>query len=62
PDTSAERLYNSWKALVPSLIEPYLDYTSRTLGKPLASSPALMSLCKQVICKQKPTKILCLLF
>ena len=62
PDQPAEHLYNSWKSLVPTLVAPYLHYASRTLGKPLPPILPTLSLCNLVICIQKPTKILCLLF
>ena len=62
PDPSAERLYSSWKSLIPTLISPFLNYTSRTLGKPLPPFSPHISLCKQNNCERKATKILCLLF
>ncbi|KIJ59523.1 hypothetical protein HYDPIDRAFT_51614, partial [Hydnomerulius pinastri MD-312] len=61
PDPPAEHLYNNWKSLIPTLVEPYLRYTSRTLGKPLLASPTSISLCNHAICTWKPTKLLCLL-
>jgi len=30
PDPPAERLYGSWKSLIPTLVLPFLNYTSRT--------------------------------
>ena len=62
PDPPAERLYNSWKSLIPTLILPFLNYTSRMLGKPLPPCSPSISLCKQNNCERKITKILCLLF
>ena len=62
PDPSAERLYSSWKSVIPTLISPFLNYVSRTLGKPLPPFLPHISLCKQNICERKVTKILCLLF
>ena len=62
PNLSAERLYSSWKSLIPTLISPFLNYASRTLGKPLSPFSPHISLCKQNDCERKATKILCLLF
>ena len=62
PNPSAERLYSSWKCLILTLISPFLNYASRTLGKPLPPFSPHISLCKQNNCERKATKILCLLF
>ncbi|KAG1786214.1 uncharacterized protein HD556DRAFT_1449950 [Suillus plorans] len=35
PDLTSTRLYDSWKTLIPTLVETQLDYTARTLGAPL---------------------------
>ncbi|KAG2104041.1 uncharacterized protein F5147DRAFT_775752 [Suillus discolor] len=39
PDLTSTRLYDSWKALIPTLVEIQLDYTARTLGVPLERTP-----------------------
>ena len=62
PNPSAERLYSSWKSLILTFISPFLNYVSRTLGKPLPLFSPHISLCKQNNCERKATKILCLLF
>ncbi|KAF8834006.1 hypothetical protein BDN67DRAFT_985637 [Paxillus ammoniavirescens] len=31
---TSPRLFNSWKAVIPTLINPFLQYLTRTLGKP----------------------------
>ncbi|KIM58042.1 hypothetical protein SCLCIDRAFT_129208 [Scleroderma citrinum Foug A] len=62
PDLPSERLYNSWKSLIPTLVLPFLNYMSRTLGKPLPPCLPSILLCKQNNCERKITKILCLLF
>jgi len=62
PDPPAEHLYSSWKSLIPTLVLPFLNYTSRMLGKPLPSYSPYILLCKENNCEQKITKILCLLF
>ncbi|KAG1817555.1 uncharacterized protein BJ212DRAFT_1270117 [Suillus subaureus] len=35
PDLTSTCLYDSWKTLIPTLVEAQLDYTVRTLGAPL---------------------------
>ncbi|KIJ20745.1 hypothetical protein PAXINDRAFT_37953, partial [Paxillus involutus ATCC 200175] len=62
PDLPAEWLYGSWKVLIPTLVAPFLQYTARTLGKPLGAISSMISLCNEPMCEQKRTKILCLLF
>ncbi|KIK98125.1 hypothetical protein PAXRUDRAFT_58541, partial [Paxillus rubicundulus Ve08.2h10] len=59
PDPPAEHLYNSWKSLILTLVIPYLQYMSRTLGKPLSANSTLISHCQET---WGSTKILCLLF
>jgi hypothetical protein len=48
PDKSMEMLYDSWKALIPSLIDPYLKYSARTLATALTISPNTISACATV--------------
>ncbi|KIM53545.1 hypothetical protein SCLCIDRAFT_138868 [Scleroderma citrinum Foug A] len=62
PNPPSEYLYNSWKTLIPTLVLPFLNYMSRTLGKPLLPCSPSILLCKQNNCEQKMMKILCLLF
>ncbi|KIM55135.1 hypothetical protein SCLCIDRAFT_48836, partial [Scleroderma citrinum Foug A] len=62
PDQSTERLYNSWRSLIPTLIEPLLEYTSRTLGKHLPPLLSTISFCKKCDCERRTARILCLLF
>ncbi|KAF8120229.1 hypothetical protein EV363DRAFT_1191626 [Boletus edulis] len=50
PDVPAERLYASWKELIPNLVSSYLHYMSRTVGRPLPSNPQSISLCKTGDC------------
>ncbi|KAF8439952.1 hypothetical protein L210DRAFT_857438, partial [Boletus edulis BED1] len=47
------RLYHSWKSLIPTIVAPYLNYISRTLGKPLPASPRSISLCRHNDCACK---------
>ncbi|KAF8127443.1 hypothetical protein EV363DRAFT_1298187 [Boletus edulis] len=62
PDQSAQRLYHSWKSLIPTIIPQYLSYVSQTLGKPLPASPQLLSVCHRDDCMPKTTSILALFF
>ncbi|KAF8425356.1 hypothetical protein L210DRAFT_3653217 [Boletus edulis BED1] len=55
-------LYANWKELLPKLIVPYLQYTARTLGKPLGAISNHISLCHSADCARKQTRILCLMF
>ena len=62
PDPPAQRLYSNWRSLILTLIIPFLNYTSRTRGKPLPTFLPYISLCKQNDCERKVNKVLCLLF
>ncbi|KAG2343346.1 hypothetical protein BDR05DRAFT_858623, partial [Suillus weaverae] len=62
PDLTSTHLYNSWKALIPTLVEIQLDYTARTLGVPLKRTPKVLSLCSLHTCAQKCTSLTCLFF
>ncbi|KAF8444153.1 hypothetical protein L210DRAFT_3611346 [Boletus edulis BED1] len=62
PDQSAQRLYHSWKSLIPTIVPLYLSYVSRTLGNPLPASPRLLSVCHRDDCTPKTTSILALFF
>ncbi|KAG2106671.1 hypothetical protein BD769DRAFT_1316587, partial [Suillus cothurnatus] len=62
PDLTSTRLYDSWKALIPTLVDIQLDYTARTLGAPLKRTPKVLSLCSSHTCAQKRTSLTCLFF
>lgn len=62
PDPPAQRLYASWKRIIPTLVTSYQHYTSRTLAKPLSTPPTTLSLCNQASCSRKTSKLLCLFF
>ncbi|KAG2098941.1 uncharacterized protein F5147DRAFT_549033, partial [Suillus discolor] len=62
PDLTSTRLYNSWKTLIPTLVEAQLDYTARTLGAPLERTPKVLSLCSSHTCAQKCTSLTCIFF
>lgn len=57
PDLKGERLYRSWKKLIPSLVDPLNCYISNSIGKPLPLIPnTLYSICHRS-CTPKLTKI-----
>lgn len=62
PDKSTDMLYTSWKALIPTLIEPHLKYSARTLATALVTTPNIISACATLSCPQKRTSIVCLFF
>ncbi|KAG6369027.1 hypothetical protein JVT61DRAFT_1973 [Boletus reticuloceps] len=59
---STQRLYANWKELLPRLVVLYLQYTTRTLGKPLGIINDRLSFCHSADCERKQTRILCLMF
>jgi hypothetical protein len=38
-----ERLYMSWKSLIPKLVDSYLTYTNTTMSRPLPPAPDMIS-------------------
>jgi hypothetical protein len=38
-----ERLYTSWKSLIPKLVDSYLMYTNTTMSRPLPPAPDMIS-------------------
>ena len=62
PDPPMQRLYTSWKRVIPTLVMLYQHYTSRTLAKPPSIPPTTLSLCNQATCSRKTSKLLCLFF
>lgn len=60
PDQTAITLYERWKALLPRLVDPYLEHFSRTIGKPLRSITSLDGRCSGICGGQKKTPIRCL--
>jgi hypothetical protein len=62
PDKLADNLYRSWKALIPTLVDPQLKYTTRTHGQPLLEVCPVISSCTYYGCAQKRSSIVCLFF
>ncbi|KAG2115497.1 hypothetical protein DEU56DRAFT_919407 [Suillus clintonianus] len=62
PDKATDSLYSSWQTLIPSLAEPHLKYSERTLATALDITPNVISACATLSCPQKRTSIACLFF
>jgi hypothetical protein len=62
PDTESARLYTTWKALLPSLVNSLITYLSVSMGRVVAPASDLISQCNQGTCVRKDTKIQCLYF
>ncbi|KAG1882368.1 hypothetical protein F4604DRAFT_1990635 [Suillus subluteus] len=62
PDKMANNLYMSWKALIPTLVDPHLKYSARTHGHPLAEICPVISACASSGCVQRQFSIVCLFF
>ncbi|KAG2156682.1 uncharacterized protein EDB93DRAFT_1238950 [Suillus bovinus] len=60
PDKMANNLYTSWKALIPTLVDPHLKYSARTHGHPLAEICPVISACASSSCVQQRFSIVCL--
>ena len=51
-----------WKALIPTIVDPFLKYMAATLCQPLVALGPHLSLCTLSCQEQKLTAILCLFF
>ncbi|KIN99430.1 hypothetical protein M404DRAFT_30479 [Pisolithus tinctorius Marx 270] len=61
PSVAVDRLYDNWMAVIPTIIEPYLQYMAETVGKPLITYDKPLSGC-QAGCELKHSSLLCLYF
>ncbi|KIO03677.1 hypothetical protein M404DRAFT_145263 [Pisolithus tinctorius Marx 270] len=66
PDYSAQHvasgwLYNSWTAVIPTIIKSYLQYLTETTGKPLAGCVMPLFSCHGG-CEPRRSSLLCLYF
>ncbi|KAG6374455.1 hypothetical protein JVT61DRAFT_4497 [Boletus reticuloceps] len=57
----APRQSEKWKALIPTLIDPYLQYITRTMGKPTPMPTLTLSCCKRG-CVPKSVGLVCLYY
>lgn len=62
PDKSTDTLYRSWLALIPTLVQPQVQYTARTQGQPLERVNEVISACTSLKCTGKRTTLICLFF
>jgi len=58
---TADRLYESWSMVIPTIIESYLRYLTDTIGKPLSMHDTLLHNCHGD-CEPKCSSLLCLYF
>ncbi|KAI6163355.1 hypothetical protein EDD17DRAFT_1693658 [Pisolithus thermaeus] len=56
-----DHFFSRWKSVIPTMVRPYLEYLSETLGKPLTQQVSSLSSCSQN-CEKKLTNITCLYF
>ncbi|KIJ08570.1 hypothetical protein PAXINDRAFT_88681, partial [Paxillus involutus ATCC 200175] len=54
-------LFNNWKTVIPTLVQPFLQYLMQTLGKPVNIPSSSLSHCAQA-CELKQTMLICLYF
>ncbi|KAG2092122.1 uncharacterized protein F5147DRAFT_657744 [Suillus discolor] len=62
PGKSTDTLYCSWSALIPTLVEPQVQYTAWTQGQPLERVKEVISACATLKCAGKWTTLTCLFF
>ena len=56
-----DHFFSHWKSIIPTIVRPYLEYLSKTLGKPLAQHVSSLSTCLQD-CEKQSAVITCLYF
>ena len=61
PNVAVGWLYDSWTAVIPTVVELYLQYMSETIGKPLVGHDTLLADCHGC-CEPKRSSLLCLYF
>ncbi|KAI5990331.1 hypothetical protein F5J12DRAFT_681809, partial [Pisolithus orientalis] len=61
PSMAIDQLYDNWMAVIPTIIEPYLQHMAETVGKPLITYDKPLSSC-QAGCELKHSSLLCLYF
>ncbi|KIK23463.1 hypothetical protein PISMIDRAFT_100427, partial [Pisolithus microcarpus 441] len=58
---SPSAAFQTWKAIIPTLVEIFVSYLTRTMGKPVPTPPSAMSHCAQA-CETKTSVVICLYF
>ncbi|KIK24297.1 hypothetical protein PISMIDRAFT_98751 [Pisolithus microcarpus 441] len=59
--SSPSAAFQTWKAVIPTLVEIFVSYLTWTMGKPVPTPPLAMSHCTQA-CKTKTSVVVCLYF
>jgi hypothetical protein len=62
PSASSNHLFMSWKRVISTIIQPYVEYLTKTLGKPISTTNEPLSGCSELVCEHKRTSIVCLYF
>ncbi|KAG0692808.1 hypothetical protein DFH29DRAFT_817111 [Suillus ampliporus] len=62
PDIAAARLYDTWKILIPTIVDAQLEYTQRTVGKIPERPLRVLSACHSQKCAQRRTNMIGLFF
>ncbi|KAG2125539.1 hypothetical protein BD769DRAFT_1323890, partial [Suillus cothurnatus] len=62
PDRLTDTLYANWHKLIPTLVDPQLEYHARTLGQALEKMHSVISVCGTHLCIQRMANMLCLFF
>ncbi|KAG1730036.1 hypothetical protein EDD22DRAFT_747339, partial [Suillus occidentalis] len=62
PDKSTNSLYKNWIALIPTLVDPVLQYFRQMQGKALENIHPVISACGKPSCTPKQMTMMCLFF
>lgn len=60
PDAAGHRLHVAWKDLLPSLVEPFLQYSNISSGNATVPAENVRAKCIKSGCGEKSTRITCL--
>lgn len=60
PNASDNTLFDRWKNVMPTLVDPLISYLASTHGRELVPKVEIKSLCDDVFCARRTAQILCL--
>lgn len=60
PTASDHTLFNRWKEVLPTLIDPLIAYKASTNGRKLAPKEEVKSLCNDAACSRHTKEVFCL--
>jgi len=60
PNASDNTLFDHWKNVMPTLVDPLISYLASTHGRELVPKVEIKSLCDNVFCVRRTAQILCL--